>query len=346
MRTVIFASAIALAIFAAQPPSAAAAQNITLGWDSSPDPDIASYNVRYGLASGQYAFKVPSGTNTAADINGLIEGMTYYFVVTACDLAGIESDPSNELGYTVPGIAAPGAPWLQANATGSTLLKWNASPSPNVAGYYVAFVPANGADAMLVYSGNATQLNLASLTLTNSGSFVVSAYDDAGEVSVSTTKIAVAAPLPNTAVIGAAPVLALKPAPAAGLPNVFSVTATGAVPAAWALEASSDLKTWGTISTGSNAAVDVTVVVSPKPKLFFRLNSPLPDAQLQAQTSADALPHSLCVHTAQAAPPTWTVESSENLQDWNQVTAGSGTDVNVAVVPGNAAAFYFRLKSR
>lgn len=35
---------------------------------------------------------------------GLVSGVTYYFMVTAYDAAGIQSDPSNELSYTTWGF--------------------------------------------------------------------------------------------------------------------------------------------------------------------------------------------------------------------------------------------------
>lgn len=339
MRAVVIASTALFALLITLPHPAAAVQNITLGWDASPDPNISSYNVRYGLASEQYTFKVPAGTNTFADVNGLIEGMTYYFVVTASGSSGIESEPSNEIGYTVPGVAAPGQPWLQAGPDGTAVLQWNASASPNVAGYDVFFLPADGGEPQFIFSGYDTQLILSSSMLANPGSYIVNAYNDWGEVSASTASVAVTATLP-------APVLSLKHTPVASLPNVFSVTATGVLPASWALEASADLKTWGTIADGSNAAVDVTVVVSPKSKLFFRLESPLPDAQLQAHRPADAFPNAFAIRAPQGASPAWTIQSSENLQDWTGMISGEGRDIHVAVVPSQTPALYFRLKSR
>lgn len=339
MRAAVIASAVLFTILAALPEPAAAVQKITLGWDSSPDPDIAGYNVRYGLASGQYALKVSAGTNFIADVNGLIEGMTYYFVVTACSSSGIESEPSNEIGYTVPGVAAPGQPWLQSGPDGTAILQWSASASPNVAGYEVYFVPAGGGDHQFIFSGYDTLLTLSKELLATPGSYLVNAYNDWGEVSTSTASVAVATTQP-------APVLSLKHTRAAGLPNVFSVTASGVLPASWALEASADLITWGAIAEDSNAAVDVTVVVLPKPKLFFRLESPLPDVQLQAYRPADAFPNAFAIHSPQGTPPAWTIQSSENLQDWTGMISGESRDIHVAVVPSQTPTLYFRLKTR
>lgn len=346
MRTVFF-FAIVISVLAFLPKQVSAVQNVILGWDPSPSFDVAGYNVRYGLESGNYTFKVPAGTNTSAAVNGLMEGMTYYFVVTVYDSTGFESDPSNEIGYTVPGLAAPGNPWLQTDpVSGAVILKWNPSPSPGVTGYNVYYGAASGSPLELVFSGDVTGLALADLAQATNGYFVVTAYDYDGQESAKTTMVSnLTAPASNIGT-APAPVLSLKPTPAAGLPNVFSVTASGAVPAAWALEASTDLQTWGTVTTGSNSAVNVTVVVSPKPKLFFRLDSSLPGVQMQARTPADAFPNSFCFGTTETAPPTWTVQTSEDLQTWSNLASGSGADVNVAVVPANVTGLFFRLKSR
>jgi hypothetical protein len=78
------------------------AQTISLAWDASPSPGIASYIVRYGTASGVYSVATNVGNQTAATVSGLQAGQTYYLAVTARDAAGIESQPSNEASHQVP----------------------------------------------------------------------------------------------------------------------------------------------------------------------------------------------------------------------------------------------------
>lgn len=84
------------------PFSALAVRSVTLAWDPSSDPNIASYNVYYGVASRVYTNTIPAGTSTNATIPGLIEGTTYYFAATCVDKLGLESDFSTEVYYTVP----------------------------------------------------------------------------------------------------------------------------------------------------------------------------------------------------------------------------------------------------
>lgn len=82
-----------------------AAQTVSLAWDASPDTNVVGYAVYYGTASGAYDSRLDVGTNTSATVTGLARGLTYFFVATAYDADGLESDPSNEVSFDVPGVA-------------------------------------------------------------------------------------------------------------------------------------------------------------------------------------------------------------------------------------------------
>jgi hypothetical protein len=58
-----------------------------------------------------------------------------------------------------------------------------------------------------------------------------------------------------------------------GFPASVTITATGATPAEWALESSPDLKTWTTVTEGTNTQVNVSLVITGTPALFFRLRN-------------------------------------------------------------------------
>ncbi len=81
-----------------------ASQKVTLTWQASASPDVVGYNVYYGLASRSYSARIPAASGTSALISGLSEGQTYYFAVTAYNAAGVESLPSAEISYQVPGV--------------------------------------------------------------------------------------------------------------------------------------------------------------------------------------------------------------------------------------------------
>lgn len=81
-------------------------QPVTLAWNASASPGVASYVVRYGTASGAYSSATNVGNQTSASL-GLQAGQTYFIVVAAVSAAGAESVPSNEASYLVPGSANP-----------------------------------------------------------------------------------------------------------------------------------------------------------------------------------------------------------------------------------------------
>ena len=84
--------------------TASASQSVSLAWDSSPDTNVTGYVLYSGNVSGKYTSRLDVGTNTTTTATGLAEGSTYYFVVTAYNAVGLESGPSNEVGFVVPGL--------------------------------------------------------------------------------------------------------------------------------------------------------------------------------------------------------------------------------------------------
>src|SRR5438876_7158542 len=76
-----------------------AATVVNLAWDANSEPDLAGYQIHYGTSSGSHTLgpiDVRGRVNTWS-IPNLQANTTYYFVVTAYDLAGNESQPSNEV---------------------------------------------------------------------------------------------------------------------------------------------------------------------------------------------------------------------------------------------------------
>jgi hypothetical protein len=75
---------------------------VTLAWNPNSEPDIAGYRVYYGRALGNYQSVIDVGNQHTCSISDLEDGRAYYFVVTAYDLLGRESDFSSELRYPEP----------------------------------------------------------------------------------------------------------------------------------------------------------------------------------------------------------------------------------------------------
>lgn len=97
------------------------AGEITLAWDANTEPDLAGYNIYWGLESGRYDGTVDVGSiSTCATpydpfkiecceitLTGFELGKTYYFVATAYDEDDNESGYSEELTYTFKKTMTP-----------------------------------------------------------------------------------------------------------------------------------------------------------------------------------------------------------------------------------------------
>lgn len=105
-----------------------AAETITLAWDASPDAEVTGYRLYFGPASATYTNTVDIGAKLTTDVT-LTPG-TFYFVVTAYTAQGLESDPSNEISYSV----RPGKPLnLRITVQSSTNLSaWVDGPAVDV----------------------------------------------------------------------------------------------------------------------------------------------------------------------------------------------------------------------
>jgi fibronectin type 3 domain-containing protein len=85
------------------------AQSVTLAWNPSTAGGVAGYMIHYGSNGSNYDNQLDAGASTSATVTGLQEGETNYFIVTAYDTNHVESPPSNETVYYVPGVVQMGA---------------------------------------------------------------------------------------------------------------------------------------------------------------------------------------------------------------------------------------------
>jgi len=75
------------------------AASVTLQWDANTESDLSGYRVYYGTSSSVYSQSIDVGNVTQATVPDLVGGTTYYFAVTAYNVSGLESAPSNEVSY-------------------------------------------------------------------------------------------------------------------------------------------------------------------------------------------------------------------------------------------------------
>jgi hypothetical protein len=92
------------------------AATVRLAWDPNSETDLAGYKLYYGTQSrAQVAYPesvvIDDKTATAYDID--LSSGTYFFGLSAFDIAGNESGLSNEVSTEVPGAPGkPGKPYL------------------------------------------------------------------------------------------------------------------------------------------------------------------------------------------------------------------------------------------
>ena len=83
------------------------AADVTLSWQANTELDLAGYKVYQSTVSGQYGAAVStvgSVTTQTLTLPQLDVDTTYFFVITAYDLAGNESEQSLEVSKMVAGI--------------------------------------------------------------------------------------------------------------------------------------------------------------------------------------------------------------------------------------------------
>jgi hypothetical protein len=130
--------------------SAQSSQSVSLAWSPSTSEGITGYVVHYGTNSGVYPYSLDVGNQTTATIGNLSPGLTYYFVVTAYNVLGMSSAPSDEVSYQVPAPPPTLLPVITLTAPGSGT-RFTAPAMINLA----ASVTSNGHAATKVqfYSG-------------------------------------------------------------------------------------------------------------------------------------------------------------------------------------------------
>jgi len=74
---------------------------VTLAWDPVLQPSVMGYRIHYGQVHGYYPFIQDAGNRTSLRLENLQAGQWYYFVATAYDAFGNESDYSEEVSWYV-----------------------------------------------------------------------------------------------------------------------------------------------------------------------------------------------------------------------------------------------------
>jgi fibronectin type 3 domain-containing protein len=145
---------------------------------------ITGYKVYRGTSSGSETLLTTLGNVTSWTDNGVTNGATYYYKVTALNSVG-ESIRSNEMSAT-PFAVAPGAPTLNGAiaGTGTVALAWS-PPSSNggsaITGYRIYRSTSSGSETLLTAVGNVTSWTDTGVTNGTTYYYKVSALNSAGE---------------------------------------------------------------------------------------------------------------------------------------------------------------------
>jgi hypothetical protein len=183
-----------ISCFLLSPPHPAdATQDVLLTWNPNSENDLAGYLVYSGTTSGIYGLPIDTGLNTSHTFSGLLEGLTYFFTVTAYDTSGNESVPSLEVSkFILPnGNNDTTSPTISltapaAGATLSKLVTLTATAADNIGVTGVQFSvngsPLGSEDSFTPYSHTWDTSGLASGTYT----LTAQARDAAGNTTTST----------------------------------------------------------------------------------------------------------------------------------------------------------------
>ncbi len=166
------------------------ARAVSLQWDPNQEPDLAGYRVHVVHVAAASTNIVEAGLTNSAAVNGLAPGQAYRFFVTAYNVDGIESDPSNEVSFTepfpnispviepIPAITVEEGQEVAFKAFASDLdLPAQALSFTLGAGAPVGAVidPESGAFAWTPSAGQGPATNVLAITVSDSGSPVMSA---------------------------------------------------------------------------------------------------------------------------------------------------------------------------
>jgi hypothetical protein len=303
--------------------------SVTLAWTPSSSPSVSGYDIYYGTVSSNYTSSITVSNVAEVTIQGLTEGMTYYFSARTFNSSGDQSGFSPQISYVAGTTSAiPGTITSQL-ASSSGQFSFSVS---GTSGFEYAVEASTNLVNWVVLETNTVPFNFVD---TNAGQFSRRFYR----------------------VVPASDVIFTLP-PAAGLltsnfvntPGQFSFTVTGTAGYPYAVEASTNLVNWTILATNNAPFIFVDTNASQFSRRFYRA-VPAPDAGLTATAAtttttaaAAGLLTSTSVNTAGQFSFTVTgttgypyaVEASTNLVNW--IILGTNT-VPFSFVDTNANQF-------
>jgi len=181
--------------------TAIAGGSIQINWTlSSPETDVAQYNVYRAINSGEQNYASPlanvsAGTSAYTDTT-TTDGVTYYYVVRAQDAIGNSETNTNETSATADATAPPAPTGLTASAIvgGSIQLSWTrSSPETDVSQYNIHRATSSGGQnySSPTYSVSTGNIGYTDTSVSDGTTYyyVVRAQDAAGNIETNTNEI-------------------------------------------------------------------------------------------------------------------------------------------------------------
>ena len=144
-------------------------------------------------------------------------------------------------------------------------LAWERSASPTATEYRLYYGPTSGVYTNVILVGDVTSATVGNLEAGGDYFFTVTACESSGLESLPSNEVSYT--VENHVI------LATRIQEENGVPVAVVVSATGAVPDRWTLEASSDLETWTVLTRGTNVPASQIVEIGDVPAQFFRLKA-------------------------------------------------------------------------
>ena len=226
------------------------AQSVSLAWDATTDLNVAGYNVYYGTNSGQYVYSSTVDHTTNTTVTGLQDGVTYFFVVTAFNTAGLESPWSNEVIYSVPPSGpGPGSPVISWSnpadlVYGTALSAAQLNATASVPGGFAYNPPAG----TVLAAGNGQVLSV-TFTPTDTTSYLAGAKT----VNVNVQKAPLSITADNKSMIKGAALPALSASCSGWVNGDSAAVLTGAVTLSTTASSSSAAGTYPIVASGATS---------------------------------------------------------------------------------------------
>ncbi len=180
--------------------------SVTLTWEA-PDTDggspILNYTIYRGTSPGNQTSGIQIGNELTYTNTGLTNGVTYYFTVSAKNVAGEgpNSTEANATPATTPSspLTLSASPvWDTETGTGHIVLTWSAPASDGgseILGYRIYRGTSSGNETLLAEAGNVTTYNDTTAVLLQPYYYRVSAINEVGESPNSTEVTATLTPI-------------------------------------------------------------------------------------------------------------------------------------------------------